>query len=138
MVNIRLAFAKAGVLHFWKSDLEIASKNLVLENGAAKDFDAVAGIEVDGTSRTIGIEYERNPKAAARYRAIREVFERTIFAKRSIGPSMAAGTSYSEYGLSLPGYLFGRRYLSIWKVAETARQLSRNWIALTTMIRPWS
>ena len=44
--------------------------------GAAKDFDAVAGIEVDGKSRTIGIEYERNPKAAARYRAIREVFER--------------------------------------------------------------
>ena len=48
MVNIRVAFAKAGVLHSWKSDLEIASKNLVLENGAAKDFDAVAGIEVDG------------------------------------------------------------------------------------------
>ena len=76
MVSIRVAFAKAGVLHSWKSDLEIASKNLVLENGAAKDFDAVAGIEVDGKSRTIGIEYERNPKAAARYRAIREVFER--------------------------------------------------------------
>ena len=33
-------------------------------------------IEVDGMSRTIGIEYERNAKAAARYRAIREVFER--------------------------------------------------------------
>jgi hypothetical protein len=30
----------------------------------------------DGMSRTIGIEYERNPKAAARYRAIREVLER--------------------------------------------------------------
>jgi len=48
----------------------------VFENRAAKDFDAVAVIEVDGKSRTIGIEYERNPKAAARYRAIREVFER--------------------------------------------------------------
>jgi hypothetical protein len=45
-------------------------------NEAAKDFDAVAGIEVDGRRRTIGIEYERNPKAAARYHAIREVFER--------------------------------------------------------------
>jgi hypothetical protein len=76
VMDIRVAFAKAGVLHSWKSDLEIASKNLVLENGAAKDFDAVAGIEVDGMSRTIGIEYERSPKAAARYRAIREVFER--------------------------------------------------------------
>jgi hypothetical protein len=76
MVSIRVALAKAGVLHSWKSDLEISSKNLVLESGAAKDFDAVAGIEVDGKSRTIGIEYERSPKAAAKYRAIREVFER--------------------------------------------------------------
>ena len=32
MVSIRVAFAKAGVLHSWKSDLEIASRNLVLEN----------------------------------------------------------------------------------------------------------
>jgi hypothetical protein len=76
IVNIRVALAKTGVLHSWTSGLEIASRNLVLENGAVKDFDAVAGIEVDGRSRTIGIEYERNPKAAARYRAIREVFER--------------------------------------------------------------
>jgi hypothetical protein len=76
MVSIRVALAKAGVLQSWKSDLEITSKNLVLESGAAKDFDAVAGIEVDGKSRTIGIEYERNPKAVARYRAIQEVFER--------------------------------------------------------------
>jgi len=76
MVSIRVALAKAGVLHSWKSDLEITSKNLVLESGAAKDFDAVAGIEVDGKSQTIGIEYERNPKAVARYRAIQEVFER--------------------------------------------------------------
>ena len=76
LVNIRVALAKAGVLHSWKSDLEIASRNLVLETGTAKDFDAVAGIEVNGRSRTIGIEYERSPKAAARYRAIREVFER--------------------------------------------------------------
>ena len=76
MVNIRIALAKSGVLHSWESDLEIASKNLVLENGVAKDFDAVAEIEVDGNSRTVGVEYERTPKAAARYRAIREVYDR--------------------------------------------------------------
>jgi hypothetical protein len=76
MVNIRIALAKTGVLHTWESDLEITSKNLVLESGLAKDFDAIAEIEVDGNSRTIGIEYERTPKAAGRYRAIREVYER--------------------------------------------------------------
>jgi len=76
MVNIRVALAKAGVLHSWKSDLEITSKNLVLESGMTKNFDAVAEIEIDGSTLTIGIEYERTPKGAARYRAIREVFER--------------------------------------------------------------
>ena len=76
MINIRVALAKAGVLWSWKSDLEIASKNLMLESGAAKDFDAIAGIEIDGNHRTVGIEYERSPKAAARYRAIQETLAR--------------------------------------------------------------
>jgi hypothetical protein len=76
MANIRIALARAGVLHSWKSDLEITSKNLILESGTGKDFDAVAEIEVDGSSRTIGIEYERSPKAAVRYQAIREILER--------------------------------------------------------------
>ncbi len=76
LVNIRVALAKTGVLHGWKSDLEITSKNLILENGSAKDFDAIAEIEIEGDNRTIGIEYERNAKAAARYRAIREVLDR--------------------------------------------------------------
>jgi hypothetical protein len=76
MANIRIVLARAGVLRSWKSDLEITSKNLVSESGTGKDFDAVAEVEVDGNSRTIGIEYERSPKAAARYRAIREVLDR--------------------------------------------------------------
>ncbi|HZP06089.1 MAG TPA: hypothetical protein VFB43_14400 [Terracidiphilus sp.] len=55
---------------------KITSKNLGLANGAENNFDAVAGIEVHGKSRTIGTEYARSPKVAARYRAIREAFER--------------------------------------------------------------
>jgi hypothetical protein len=76
MVNIRVALTRVGVLKSWKSDLEIASRNLFVENGMAKDFDAIAEIDADGKTRKIGIEYERSPKAAARYRAIREVLER--------------------------------------------------------------
>lgn len=75
MANIRIALARAGALRSWKSDLEITSKNLVSESGTGKDFDAIAEVDVDGSSRTIGIEYERSPKAAARYRAIREILE---------------------------------------------------------------
>lgn len=70
LVNIRLAFARSGLLRSWKSDLEITSRNLVAPDGAAKDYDAVVEIEFDGTTRRIGIEYERSAKAAARYAAI--------------------------------------------------------------------
>jgi hypothetical protein len=70
LVNIRLAFARSGLLRSWKSDIEITSRNLVAPDGATKDYDAVVEIELDGTTRRIGIEYERSAKAAARYAAI--------------------------------------------------------------------
>ena len=76
LVNIRLALMRAGFLRTWKTDLEIASRNLVLDGLATKDFDAVAEIDVNGTSHCCGIEYERTPKSPSRYRAIREVLDR--------------------------------------------------------------
>ena len=56
--------------------MEITSRNLVAAGGATKDYDAVAEIEVDRCTRTIGIEYERSAKAASRYDAIREALNR--------------------------------------------------------------
>ena len=73
LVNIRLAMLRAGILVAWKSDLEIASRNLVLDGPPAKDFDAIAEIEVDGVAYSIAIEYERSLKMIARYREIREI-----------------------------------------------------------------
>jgi len=67
LVNIRLAFARSGLLRAWKSELEITSRNLVAPDGAAKDYDAVAEIEVNGATRRIGVEYERSAKAVSRY-----------------------------------------------------------------------
>lgn len=78
MVNIHLALMKAGILRSWKTDLELASRNLVLETVATKDFDAIAEIDVDGTQRCYAIEYERSPKSASRYRAIREVLDKDV------------------------------------------------------------
>lgn len=75
-VNVRIALATGGVLVSWKSDLEIASRNLVLGASTAKDYDAIAEITSDGHTRSIGFEYERTPKAASRYAAIRETLER--------------------------------------------------------------
>jgi hypothetical protein len=76
LVDIRIALATGGILRSWKCELEIASRNLVLENAAVKDYDAIAEIDVDGSMQTVAIEYERSPKAAARYRDIRAILDR--------------------------------------------------------------
>jgi hypothetical protein len=60
LFNIHLAFARTGLLRSWKTDREITSRNLVAASGAIKDYDAIAEIEVDGCTRSIGIEYERS------------------------------------------------------------------------------
>ncbi len=73
LVNIRLALLRAGILLGWKCELEIASRNLVLDGPPAKDYDAIAEIEVDGVAHSIAIEYERSLKKIARYREIREI-----------------------------------------------------------------
>jgi hypothetical protein len=76
LVNIRLALAKKGILQSWQCELEIASRNLIQENGTAKDYDAVAGIVVGEELQTFAIEYERTIKAASRYKEIRELLSR--------------------------------------------------------------
>ena len=50
LVNIRLALLRADILLAWKCELEIASRNLVLDGPPAKDYDAIAEIEVDDQS----------------------------------------------------------------------------------------
>lgn len=76
LANIRIALAKGGLLRSWKCELEITSRNLMVEKSVTKDYDAIAEIEVEGSAKTFAIEYERNPKASARYRAIREVLDK--------------------------------------------------------------
>ena len=75
LVDVHLAFARTGLLRSWKTDLEIASRNLVTANAATKDYDAIAEIEVNGRTRSIGIEYERSAKSVTRYAAIREALD---------------------------------------------------------------
>jgi hypothetical protein len=76
LVSIRTALAQAGILRSWKCELEISSRNLMVENSVTKDYDAIAEIEVGGTSRSFAIEYERSAKSSTRYRAIREALDK--------------------------------------------------------------
>lgn len=75
LVNIRLALRKCGILRSWLSELEIASRNTVLEHGRAKDYDAIADILVDGEPQTFAIEYERTAKGSLRYEEIRRMLD---------------------------------------------------------------
>lgn len=75
LVNIRLTFARAGLLRSWRGELEIASRNLVTANAGIKDYDALAEIQVDGCTRTVGIEYEKSAKSMSRYQAIRATLD---------------------------------------------------------------
>lgn len=75
LMRVRLALAQHGILRSWLSEVEVSSRNTVLAVGQAKDYDAVAEIVVDEQLHTIGIEYERTPKGANRYREIRQMLD---------------------------------------------------------------
>jgi len=90
LVNIRLALANYGALRSWRSEVEVASRNLVYSSGAAKDYDALAEIVCEGQLHTVGIEYERTVKASARYAEIRE----TLTRDRSVNTILYLASSF--------------------------------------------
>ena len=73
LVETRLALREGGLLQSWQTELEVTSRNLVFYGGASKDYDAIATLRTEETSRRIALEYERTLKSSARYREIRDV-----------------------------------------------------------------
>ncbi len=71
LVDVRVALGKIGILHSWKWELEIVSKNLVSDSAATKDYDALAEVTIHGQTRRLGIEFERTLKGAGRYVDVR-------------------------------------------------------------------
>jgi len=70
--SIRLEFRRAGLLHRWKTELEIISENLVGFGSALKDYDAVVTLNFENSRVRFALEYERTVKSAKRYREIVE------------------------------------------------------------------
>jgi hypothetical protein len=69
--EIRSALRRRGILKKWISDIELKSLNMVIDIPLAKDYDAVADLEVAlvGSVR-VAVEFERSVKSAARYHQI--------------------------------------------------------------------
>ena len=66
------AFRRTGKLRSWKSDRELISLNYVLGSPLAKDYDAIAELEMEEDSLRIAIEYERTLKSSSRYKEIQK------------------------------------------------------------------
>ena len=73
--EIRAALRGAGILKNWTGDLELSSLNQSIDLPLAKDYDAVAELEVSGKRYRIALEYERFFKSSARYREVIDVVE---------------------------------------------------------------
>lgn len=68
--EIRAAFRRTKMLKTWSGDLEVRSLNQSIDAPLAKDYDAVAELELEGFRYRIAIEYERSLKSSARYEEI--------------------------------------------------------------------
>src|SRR5664279_4808705 len=69
--EIRLTFQRNRMLHSWLSDLEVCSENLLTGERYAKDYDALAVLNIGGRQLQCAIEYVRSTKSHARYEEIR-------------------------------------------------------------------
>ena len=70
MCNVQIALKMAGLLRHWTSDAWLKSLLAHGDSPYAKVYDAVAELDLKGTVRTLGIEYERTRKTNENYREI--------------------------------------------------------------------
>ena len=71
--EIRRALIDTGKLLKWKWERELTSLNYVIGSPLAKEYDAVAELNLGGEPYRIAIEYERTLKSSARYQEIQRV-----------------------------------------------------------------
>ncbi len=70
--EIHLALKRTGSLVYWMPETEVRSRNDLTPCGYWKYYDAVVVVRLAGQDCKFALEYERTPKAARQYAAIRE------------------------------------------------------------------
>lgn len=73
--DIHLALKRTGTLVYWTPETEVRSQSDLTSCGYAKYYDAVVMVRLAGRDCKFAMEYERTPKAAHYYEAIRERIE---------------------------------------------------------------
>jgi hypothetical protein len=73
--EIHLALKRTGSLLYWTPETEIRSRSDLTPYGYWKYYDAVVVVRLAGQDCRFALEYERTPKAARQYVAIRERIE---------------------------------------------------------------
>ena len=70
--DIHLALKQCRALVRWTPESDIRSRNEFTEIGYVKDYDAVVAVSIGEHEYRFALEYERTPKARARYKAIQK------------------------------------------------------------------
>ena len=73
--EIHLALKRTGALVYWMPETEVRSKSDLTPYGYWKYYDAIVVVRVAAQDCKFALEYERTPKAARHYVAIRERLE---------------------------------------------------------------
>ena len=76
--EIHLALKRSGTLVYWMPETEIRSRNDLTPNGYWKYYDAIVTVRLAGQDCRFALEYERTPKAARHYLAIRQRIEQEM------------------------------------------------------------
>ena len=95
--EIRLTFQRNRMLNSWLCDLEVCSENLLTGDKYAKDYDALAVLNIGGRQLHCAIEYERSTKSHARYEEIR----RSISDERLVDAIYTSSASPNAFFWSL-------------------------------------
>jgi hypothetical protein len=73
--EIHLALKRSGSLVYWMPETEVRSRSDLTPYGYCKYYDAVVVVRLGGQDCKFALEYERTPKAARHYAAIRDRIE---------------------------------------------------------------
>lgn len=70
LFGIQLALGRAGIVTSWQYETEIRATNDFTPFGYCKDYDAIVTFNVNGSSATAALEYERTAKSSRAYERI--------------------------------------------------------------------